>query len=126
MFRAAYGVHFNTGSGSNQLFTIYRDIDNDGWFDSGEAFGAQGILDQRFEIREVRRVSGSTQTVQSLISILFQRPNFDARFFTGSGVRSLTTDSVQIDIARKGITGTGSGVVRTIEVTSAGQIAVLE
>jgi len=123
-FRSVYGVHFSTES-NNQLFSIFRDGDDDSYYDIGEAFGAQGILDERFEIREVRTVSGGVATVQANLSVVFQRPNFDARFFTSTA--EVTADSVQIDVARKDIVDTGQGgVIRTIEVSSAGQISVLE
>ena len=58
----------------------------------------------------------------SNLSVVFERPNFDAWFFDSSGL--VTASSVEIDISKRDQTGTGNDVVRTVEITSTGQITV--
>ncbi len=120
-FRALYGAHFNTGTLTNRNFAIFKDADDDGFYDASEVFGPQGTLDPRFEIREIRPSAGSYNDAQGM-SIVFERPNFDARFFDSTG--ELNISSVEIDIGRRGVSGSGVGITRTIEITSAGQISV--
>jgi len=122
VFRSVQGVSFDAATSSNSQYRIFRDGSSGqvGFYDSGEAFGIQGLLDKRFEIRAVRAV-GDTITGTE-VSVVFVRPNFDARFFDSTG--ELNASSVEVDIARKGITGTGEGVLRTLEITSTGQITV--
>lgn len=121
-FRSVLGVHINTASSSNGQYRVFRDADLDGFYDSGEEFGQQGILDPRFEIRAIRSVGGDAISGNQL-SIIFVRPNFDARFFDASA-NEVITPLIEIDVARRGVTGTDVGVVRTIEVSATGQIAV--
>ncbi|MCD5380993.1 MAG: prepilin-type N-terminal cleavage/methylation domain-containing protein [Candidatus Pacebacteria bacterium] len=121
-FRAVLGIHFDTDSSANGAYDIFRDADLDGFFDSGEEFGIQGVLDNRFEIREIR-INGTAATVAEA-SVIFVRPNFDARFFSAPSTE-IVGSSIEIDVARRGVTGAGTGVFRTIEITSTGQIAVL-
>lgn len=120
-FRSVLGIAFNTNSSQNGFYKIFADADSDGFFDAAEAFGQQGILDKRFEIRAIRAVGSSVPI--SEVSIVFVRPNFDARFFRGPGTE-INVSSIEIDIARKGVVGTGVETVRTVEVTSTGQITV--
>lgn len=119
-FRSVLGVYIDTTTGVNDEYTLFRDTDLDGFYDVGEEYGAPGILDKRFEFREIRSGDSLTPTQ---VSIIFVRPNFDARFFDGSA-SELAPDTVEIDVALKGSNGTGPGYLRTIEVTSTGQIAV--
>lgn len=118
-FRSILGIHFDTDS--NSEYKIFRDSDMDGFYDAGEEFGVQGVLDNRFEIREIR-ADGSV-IPGSQLSVIFVRPNFDARFFESSG-SEVNASSIEIDIARRGVTGTDNSVLRTLEVTSTGQITV--
>lgn len=120
-FRTMLGVYFDTDAGSNGTYRIFRDINGDNDYDVAEEFGLQGLLDPRFEIRAIRSYGAGVS--QDQISVVFERPNFDARFFNGSG-SEITASRVEIDIARKDSTGTGPGDIRTVEVTSAGQISV--
>jgi prepilin-type N-terminal cleavage/methylation domain-containing protein len=133
-----YGVHFDT---NNNQYKTFRDSNSNGFWESGEEYGQQSFLDNRFEIREIRTVGdsmGGTALYNrfeireirtpgdsmggTALSIVFVRPNFDARFFNQNG--EVEVSIVEIDIARRGSAGTGSGDVRTLEVTAAGQIAV--
>jgi prepilin-type N-terminal cleavage/methylation domain-containing protein len=117
-FRTLQGLHFDTSA--NDGYRIFRDADNDGFFDTSESFGQQGSLDSRFEVRAIRTI-GDTYSGSSL-SIVFERPNFDARFFDSAG--EVNASSVEIDIARRGVAGNTPDVVRTLEITSTGQIIV--
>jgi prepilin-type N-terminal cleavage/methylation domain-containing protein len=118
-FKSVLGAYFNSDNTHDGQYSIFRDTDSDGFYVAGEAFGIQGILDKRFEIGEIRTMGAVTGT-PSEISIVFTRPNFDARFFTGPGTEAHVS-SVEIDIVRRGDV---SGLKRTVEVTSTGQIAV--
>ena len=119
-FRNVLGVHFDDTTGSNQQYTIFRDSNNDSYFDSGEAFGEQGIMDPRFEIRDIRGIGGDNQ-----VSVVFERPNFDARFFIADGLGVVTevgASSIEIDVAR--VECVLASCIRTVEVTATGQISV--
>lgn len=120
-FRTLLGTNFNSNAGSNTTYRIFRDLDGDSDYDVNEEFGLQGLLDPRFEIREIR--SYGTGATHGELSVVFERPNFDARFYNGSG-SVINASRVEIDVARKEATGTGPGDIRTVEVTSAGQISV--
>lgn len=115
-FRTVLGAHFDATAGNNTFYRIFRDGDDDNFYDpSSEEYGRQGILDSRFEISDIRSIGDAYDG--NGMSIVFERPNFDARFFDSGG--EVTASNVQIDIQRVGTTE-----VRTIEITSAGQIAV--
>ena len=125
-FRDVLGVHFDTGS--NGLYRIFRDsvsgANKNNFYDSNEEFGIQGKLDERFEIRAIQQVGGSS--VNNL-SIIFERPNFDASFYIAPNNESIAS-AIRIDVGKRG--GAGGAVCgtdyRTVEVTRTGQIAVLE
>lgn len=119
-FRDVLGVHFSTTT--DGTYRIFRDANTNGFYDGAtEEFGLQGILDSRFEIRDIRGVGATISGNE--VSVIFVRPNFDARFFHSAG-SELTASAVEIDVARRGVTGNGPEVVRTLEITSTGQIAV--
>lgn len=121
-FRSVLGAHFDDDPLNNSEYKIFRDADADFYHDSVEEFGLQGILDKRFEIRDIRAgTAGNPPTV----SIVFERPDFDARFFAGSGlVNEITGEDIEIVIARVGSSGTGPGDMRIVEITPTGQISV--
>lgn len=122
-FRNVYGIHFSTAA--NDSYFNFRDADSDYYFDPGaEEFGKPGTLDSKFEIDEIRLVGGA---VVNNLSVTFQRPNFDALFYTApapGGEVGPGVSAVEIDIRTKGTTGAGNGKIRTIEVTRTGQITV--
>lgn len=122
-FRSRYGVHFD--SDSDGQYKIFKDTQTganaNGFYDPGEEYGQQSFLDSRFEIRGVRAVGDALESTGGL-SIVFVRPNFDARFFDSAG--EVFASSVEVDISRRGVTTSGPGDVRTLEVTATGQIAV--
>jgi prepilin-type N-terminal cleavage/methylation domain-containing protein len=113
-FRSVLGIHFATTEGNDGQYRIFQDSNGNGYYDAGEEYGVQGQLDPRFVISELRL--GGTEEEE--VSVLFLRPNFDARFYTTAGVRSPET-ILEIDIERR-----GSGDTRTLEVTASGQITV--
>lgn len=119
-FRTLQGLHFDTNTANNGIFRVFRDADNDGFFDAAESLGQQGALDSRFEIRAIRTLGDSY--TGTAISIVFERPNFDARFFDSAG--EVNASSIEIDIARRGVSGSTPDVLRTLEITSTGQIIV--
>ena len=122
-FRTVLGVHFSSLDGEDGVFQIFRDANSNGFPDAGETFGEQGILDPRFEIREIRILGAAPGPVDTM-GVMFVRPNFDAQFVSPAGTLLTTVPVVEIDVSRRGETGSGVNVVRTIEVTSTGQIAV--
>lgn len=124
-FRSVYGVHFDSASANNGRYRIFKDSSTganaNGFYNNGEEYGQQSFLDGRFEVRAVRPI-GDTMRPTGGLSIVFVRPNFDARFFDSAG--EVDASSVEVDIARKGSTGSGPGAIRTLEVTATGQISV--
>ncbi len=120
-FRNVYGVHFSLAT--NDTYFIFRDENGDYFFDAGaEELGKQGTLDSHFTIDAIRLI-GSV-VVPEQLSVTFERPNFDAKFRTASGVSPAGLTGVEIDVRTKGTVGLGSGKLRTIEITKAGQITV--
>lgn len=119
VFRSVLGVFLDSDPTKNGYYSIFKDADDDGYYDAGEEYGIQGFLDKRFEIREIR----AGGVVKNDLAIVFARPNFDAHFMSASGVE-LDVASVEIDVAVRGLTGVGPSVLRTVEITSTGQIAV--
>lgn len=121
-FRSILGVYFDSSSPNNQKYHIFKDANSNGFYDPIEAFGIQGILDDRFEISEIRAMAAVPYTVPE-ISVVFVRPNFDARFFISTA--EVIVPSIEIDVVRKDMSGSGPGYLRTIEVTATGQISVI-
>ncbi len=125
-FREVYGLHFSSELGDNGGYKVFKDADDDLYFDAGEEFGQQGALDPRFIISEIRAVEDNgSDSVLSNVSVVFERPNFDARFYSAGGVPVASDpDLIEIDIRLKNTSGGALGEVRTMEITKAGQIAV--
>jgi prepilin-type N-terminal cleavage/methylation domain-containing protein len=125
-FRNVFGLHFDTNT--PDYYLNFKDDTTSGgnfYYDSGEQIGKRNNIDKRFEIGEIRLMNGGTTvSTPTAISIVFERPNFDARFFTSAGTEVTTASTVEIDISLKGATGTGTGEVRTVEISRTGQITV--
>jgi type II secretory pathway pseudopilin PulG len=120
-----YGLHFDKNN--NTGYKIFRDGDRNSYFGTSEEFGQQGSLDSRFVIGDVRWVhSDGTETSVNNVSVLFERPNFDAKFFEAAapGGELSNATAMEIDIRLKGTTGDTNGEVRTVEITRTGQISV--
>ena len=123
-FRNVYGLYFNKNA-SDSAYQIFRDNNSDYFYNNSEPFGQQGSLDKRFSIGEIRLLGSGAPVSVNELAISFERPNFDANLYTSSGVE--VADSiyaVEIDIRVRGQSGTGPGVVRTVEITRTGQISV--
>lgn len=128
-FYSVLGVHVDTDDEQNNRYVLFSDSNGNDFFDGSatDQLLSSTQLDSRFEIAAVRRSDGFTLGSGNDISITFERPNFDARFKTDSTGGFDTLVSVQIDIRPVGVTGTSCPAeVRTIEITSTGQVAVVE
>jgi type II secretory pathway pseudopilin PulG len=115
-----YGVHFSNAGGLNQQYFMFADNGN-GYYQTGEEIGQIGRLDRRFIVRDLFiGTDGSPVN----FSIVFERPNFDARVCTAAN--TCQTEVVFIDIAKNdgSLTAMGAGDVRRVQVSSAGEISV--
>lgn len=113
-FRSSLGLYFVSGE---SRYDVFRDSENNGYdSDGSEVYDLEGYLDDRYEIGDIR-INGD----QNEVSVVFTRPNFDARFFDSSNIE-ITSGNLQIDIAKK----SDPTKVKTVEVTRTGQISVLE
>lgn len=131
-FRQQHGVFFREASPffAGRKYQIFRDgvAGTAGKVDSGEEFGRQGIVDSRFYISEIRTKdqSGTEAVIAGGISVMFERPNFDAHFYDSDGNALSDMVAVFIDLRVNGSAGlSGLENVRTIEITRSGQITVL-
>jgi len=122
-FRNTYGLHFNTMSGHNRGYKVFKDGNGDSYFNvgTGEEFGRQGTLDPRFIIDEITLVGSALSSDR--VSVVFERPNFDARFFVSSG-EVVDASAVEITVRLLGTTGDTTSEIRKIEITKTGQISV--
>lgn len=123
-YRLQYGARFNVGASSG--YTVLSTPNTaSNWHLNYSTVGAAGIIDPRFQIICIMRVTGgvddlcdSGATAETFI--LFRRPNFDAIFFNQNGtVISNSVSAVKIVI---GFRGASDG--RVITVTRSGQISV--
>jgi prepilin-type N-terminal cleavage/methylation domain-containing protein len=122
-FRSILGVHFDKADDGK--YYVFRDgsgvtdPDPDGFYQPDEQFDIQGVLDNRFEIRNIRDI-GVITTERDQVSIIFVRPNFDARFFSSPGDSGeFAGNTLEIVIGER-----NKPTERTIEVTATGQISV--
>lgn len=123
-FREVHGVYFDkTTSG---VYKIFLDSDDDYFYDSSEEYGMQGGLDSRFEIKDIQNSAGTTLGANASVAIIFERPNFDAEFYTAANTPLISTSNgVKILIGRVGV-GCDVTPCRIIEVTRTGQISVMQ
>ncbi len=118
-FRNVLGVHFDKVNTPGSYLN-FKDLNSDNFYNGGDTqIGKRLNLDKKFSISEIRLGN----VAENDVSIVFERPNFDARFFTAANTES-TADTVEIDIRVNGSTGSGPGEVRTVEVSKTGQITV--
>lgn len=123
-YRTALGVCFNTSSPNE--YHIFRDADDNKECDSGEYVGQRGNIDPRFQISSINLISTSIQPrSEQEIVILFERPNFDARFFV-EGIEQTAFESVEIGILRVGanVQSTNVSDLKIMEISRTGQILV--
>lgn len=131
-FRQQHGVFFREASPffAGRKYQIFRDglTGTAGKFDVNEEFGRQGIIDSRFYISEIRTKdqSGVEAAITNGVSVMFERPNFDAHFYDSNGNVLSDVVAIFIDLRVNGSADlSGPGNVRTIEITRSGQITVL-
>ena len=123
-FRNVIGLYFDTATPDYYLRFADAGTTNF-YYNSGEELFPRGAIDPRFEIDEIRLVNGATETAVDDISIVFERPNFDALFYTAPNTSaSPSVNAIEIDVRVIGTTGTDVGAVRTVEITRTGQIIV--
>jgi len=127
-YRNVYGLYFSTNAPvSGNYYYTFRDTNGNMFFDSPEQVGARNNIDRRFVIAEIRLVdgSGATLSTPTNLSVVFQRPNFDALFYTAASAAAYpAVSTVEIDIRTRGTSGSGVGEVRTVEISRTGQIIV--
>jgi len=121
-----YGVYFSNLN--KNAYIVFRDNNGDGTYTNTDdvQIGPIGVIDRRFEIRNIfynNIITVPSNGTVSNLSVSFRRPNFDALFKQASGPYR-NNGSAYIDIARKGVSGTGVGDVRRVEITSTGQVIV--
>lgn len=125
-FRSIYGVAFDTATPG--VYVIFRDDNYNYFYDAGEEFGQQGFLDERFLIDDIRLVgSGGDAGSRTDVTILFERPNFDALIYKSlNSPAAAGIYAVELDVRVRGTTGNSAGEIRTIEITRTGQVTVLD
>jgi type II secretory pathway pseudopilin PulG len=113
--RDMLGVYFDTDR--NTTYRIFRDPEKNGSYQVSEEYGQQNYLDSRYEIKDIR-VGCSAQAT---LAVMFERPNFDAKFYGGSGGSPIAAADVEIDVGSK---NSDDVTVKTVSITAAGQITV--
>lgn len=113
--REMLGVYFDTNR--NTTYRIFRDDENNGSYEAAEEYGQQNSLDSRFEIKGINVCSSSCSS-QTAVSVMFERPNFDAKFYVGNTQTSASYVEVQIG------TKDNSAAIKTVIVTATGQITI--
>lgn len=125
-FETVIGVHFGTSDLYKGRYVLFVDADDDSFYDPGEELGPTGLLDPRFEIAAIRADGSAVATDE--ISVIFERPNFDARFKSSAGGAFLTDQVIEIDVRPVNPSSVPAcpDDNRTIQITTTGQIAVVE
>ncbi len=123
-FRQIYGLEFSKGGST---YVVFKDLPPYNYFyNSGvgeQDYSERGILDRRFKIEEISFVGGGAGTVDK-VAVVFERPNFDARFFIGENSEVTSASAVELKVRLIGTTGSTVNEVRTVEITKTGQISV--
>jgi type II secretory pathway pseudopilin PulG len=109
--REMLGLRFDTSR--NTTYRIFRDDEGNGSYESSEEFGQQNSLDSRFEIKAIR----VGVTSQNNLSVMFERPNFDAKFYVGS--TQVSASQVEIDVGTKDNSSAG---VKTVVITATAKL----
>ncbi len=115
-----YGVHFTSGT---RAFTIFQDTNNDNFYTTSDTVVRTVRVGEDYEMGRLLNASGSVTDNDTEYAILFQKPNFDARFILDAGSAAIT-GPVYVEVRKTGTTGTGVEDVRWVEVTGPGQISV--
>lgn len=111
--RQMLGLYFDTSR--NTTYRIFKDAQGNGSYDVSEEYGQQNSLDSRFEIKDIR-VGGVSQ---NNVAVMFERPNFDAKFYVGT--IQVSASQVEIDLGTK---DTSSAGIKTVIITATGQVTV--
>ncbi len=114
--REMLGLYFDMSR--NTTYRTFRDDEANGSYDASEEYGQQNSLDSRFEIKSII-LGGTVPYNVDNVSIMFERPNFDAKFYVGNAQVAAT--QVEITVGTKDNSSAG---VKTLVISSTGQITV--
>lgn len=106
-FRDGYGVYFATAQNDRYIFFV--DLNDNNIYNTGEEIETRRI-DSRFRLS---RLCNGTSCGITTMSVVFRRPNFDAKMNNGS-----------VSLGRIEIVGRTGSSTRTVQVNAAGQISV--
>jgi len=122
-YRTPLGVCFNTMTPNS--YRIFADSNPNGECEADEFIGQRGNIDPRFRIDTLNLISGGSSEELKNLVILFERPNFDARFFV-NGSEETDVDGVEIGLVRAGASNGSveAGDLRVMEISRTGQILV--
>lgn len=121
-FRSVLGLHFYSSAPNKSRYKIFLDNapNNNHFYNSGEEYGLQGVIDSRFEVTDIQ-VDGISYPE---LSVVFERPNFDAHFYDYAN-HEIGTNKAEIEISQRDSAGAICGKdFRVVEITRTGQIAV--
>lgn len=124
-FRSLYGVWFDPADGDSYITFSTPNTTTSGWEGAVDQVGPSGVFDPRFQVTCIER--GGSGCVGERVYILFNRPNFDARFFDEDGdPLPSSVGSVVISIGQRGAVGSARQIdkERQVTITSSGQISV--
>lgn len=122
-FRSLAGAQFSQG---NNKYLIFSTPDtNPSWLGNVTQAGPMGVLDKRFVISDISAL-GSGTSYNGTIQIVFNRPNFDAKFFHNGIPLASSEHTLVISIGPQGAIGGSRSVIneKKITVTRSGQISV--
>jgi len=125
-FRQIYGLEFGINQSS---YIVFKDeMPYNYFYNAGnneQDYSERGILDRRFIIDKISLVDagGIVLDEPSSVAVVFERPNFDARFFTAEN-NEYSALAVEIRVRLVGSTDESVNSVRTVEITKTGQISV--
>ena len=126
-FRKAYGVFFDLSSGPSQEVLLFLDDGTtDGKYDTDDLTVETIILDSRFEISQICADTGGSTVCSggsmNQISIMFSRPDFDAKFNVSDDGTTVAGSYISSTITLAPTEG--GAITRDIIVSSSGNISV--
>lgn len=136
-FVQGYGVYFgNSGLVDNSHYLIFADANANGRYDAGEelprfTIGNGKGTDYRIGNFCAHTIAGANHcgvlggTTITSLTVYFRRPNPDACFATSQSPGACAAGAAQVyDYAYIDLQAVGTTDVRTVKITSTGQIAV--
>lgn len=111
-FGGSYGLHFQKSKPNEYI--LFQDLNENGQYDGGEELATYN-LDQRFYIDDLF-FDGGTGT--DIASVVFRRPNFDARIRSSASAPPAASVHIVIASVRN------PSAARTVSVYHSGQISV--